>query len=140
MPTFKNPTESGISYEAGGKIYNFPAGKNTGINIWIPYKELGLELIDENYPPVKSKVLLSGTFKFGAGTERKMNITHCDKYRIKIAVKKGTLMLYFGNSTLGAEITEDYETSLEWSCAPYLKLKGVEAGTEAKIYAEVNEP
>lgn len=139
MPTYKNNSEQLINYETGGKIYSFPANKETGTNICVPYKELGLELIDENYPPVKSKVLISGTFKFSAGMERKINIPHCNKYRIKVSVKSGRLKQYLGSSGIGIELTGDNENVYEWGYAPYIRLLGLETGTEASVYGELVE-
>ena len=137
MPTYKNNSDSAINYSMGGKIYSFPAGKSTGISIWIPYRELGLELEDENYPPVQSKILAGGAFKFGVGTERKINIPHCEKYELKVKVERGRLMRYVGNSPVGEEQTGESRSILSWEYAPYVKFRGLEADTEAKVYAEV---
>ena len=140
MPTYKNNTIQQINYETGGKIYSFPAGKETSTNIYVPYKELGLELIDENYPPLKQKLLLSGRFKFSSGMERKINIAHCEKYRLKVSVKSGRLKMYRGNYGLGLELSGDYDNEQEWGYAPYIRLLGLEDGTEAEVYGEVSEP
>ena len=140
MPTYKNSTGMQINYEAGGKIYNFPAGRETSTNIYVPYKELGLELIDENYPPLKAKLLVSGRFKFSRGMERKINIPHCEKYRLSVSLKEGRLKMYLGSSGLGVELSGDYISEHEWGYAPYVRLIGLEDGTEAEIYGEVSEP
>ena len=139
MPTYRNKTEHIINYEAGGKIYSFPANKETGINIYVPYKELGLELVDEEYPPLKSKILASGKFRFSAGMERKISIPHCGKYSLQLSVSGGKLRLYFGNAHIGKELSGSYESVEEWGYAPYIRLLGLEDGTEAMIYAEVYE-
>ncbi len=140
MPTYKNNTETQINYEAGGKIYNFLPGRETSTTIFVPYKELGLELIDENYPPLKSKILISGTFKFRVGMERRINIPHCEKYRLKVKVKSGLLKLYQGNSGLSMTISDDYDTEQEWGYAPYVKFIGAAEQTEAIIYGETVSP
>ena len=137
MPTFKNCTDKIINYESGGKIYSFLPGRTFGLAEWIPYQELGLELIDENYPKVPSSILISGRFKFSKGLERKFSIPHCESYNLKISVKSGALKLYTSNSTLGVELSGDYVTTLQWSYTPFIRLKGLEAGTEASVHAEI---
>lgn len=137
MPTYRNSTDHVKSYESGGKIYSFPPKRDVAIAECVPYQELGLELVNENYPPVPSKLVVSGRFKFNAGMERKFNIPHSENYGIKIQVKSGALKLYMGSSPVGVEISGAYETVNRWSYAPYVKMKGIEAGTEAKIQIEL---
>ena len=140
MPTYKNRSGQQINYEAGGKIYNFPAGRETRTNIHVPYKELGLELVDEKDPPLKQKLLLSGRFKFSSGMERKMNIPHCEKYRLKVSVKSGRLKMYAGSAELGMELSGEYDKEHEWGYAPYVRFAGLEDGTDAEVYGEVSAP
>ena len=137
MPTFKNNTEQVITKEYNKKIYTFLPHQEFGVREWLPYQEWGLELINENYPPVPTSIIVSGRFKFTKGLERKFSIPNCESYAIKISVKHGMIKLYTGNSSLGVEIAGEYSTSLAWSYAPYIRVKGLEADTEASIHAEI---
>ncbi len=152
MPTFRNGGKRTVFYKGIVQPPNdkpreilvfFDAGKDTAINFWIPYEELGLELVDANNPPVPDTVLLSGTFKFDKGTERKFTIGHCDKYVLDVISKQGKVKVYPGNSAIGAEVSEegklryDYHVVYDWEFAPYLRVVGLEDNTEAVIHAEV---
>ena len=139
MPTFRNDTESAINYELDGKIYNFPAKQDVETSIWLPYQDIGLKLIDEKYPPVQSKILAGGKFKFRAGMERKLQIPHSRRYTLKVQILSGGLTIYAGSSTVGEELTTDSEILFDWAYAPYVRFVGLEAGTEARIYAEACE-
>lgn len=137
MPTFKNNTKQMIIFEANGKNYLVLPNKDLKTYEWIPYQEHGLDLIDENYPPVPSSIVVSGKFKFTNGLERRFNVPHCESYTVKISVKSGKLKLFTGNSTLGVEIGGEYSTSFAWGYVPYFRVKGLEADTEALIHAEI---
>ena len=152
MPTFRNGGKRTVIYKGIIQSPNekpreilvfFDAGKDTAINFWIPYEELGLELVDANNPPVPDTVLLSGTFKFDKGTERKFTLGHCDKYMLDIIIRSGRIKIYHGNSDIGAELSAqkdvsyDYHVINDWEYSPYLRVAGLEDGTEATIHAEV---
>lgn len=136
MPTYRNNTNNPINYAYGKNIYTFPPKKDYPCKFWLPFQELGLELVDADYPPVPSKILISGNFLFSKGTERKFNIEHCEKYRLHVKVSNGTLRLYTGTSRRGVDIQGDYETLLAWEFAPYIRLSGITDGVKASIYAE----
>lgn len=152
MPTFKNNTDKAIIYrgiirppdrEKREVIIIIDAGKEIELNFWIPYDRLGLQLVNENYPPVPDTLLLSGVFKFDAGTERKFTIEPCDMYTVDVILQSGGLKIYAGSSPTGAEIRSDGETpyryrgEYDWEYAPYLRVTGLDDGTEAVIHAEV---
>lgn len=151
MPTFKNTGTRPISYT--GKIRGpdgkdrdsliiFDPNKEVQLEYWVPYQKLGLEVTNENYPAVPSSVLISGTFSFDDGTERKYNIEPCDMYSVDVILQKGKAIIYAGNSATGAEISADgkvpyqYSAVYDWEYAPYLKIVGKAAGTEATVHAE----
>lgn len=119
-----------------GKSYRFPPHKDYAAKFWLPYQELGLDLINADYPPVPEKFFISGEFKFSAGVERKFNIENCDKYSLLISMEAGKIKLYTGNSRSGVEIAGDYSTQLEWRYAPYIRILGLQNGTIAHIRAE----
>ena len=102
----------------------------------MPYQELGLDLVNADFPPVPSKILISGKFQFSKGTERRFNIEHCKKYRLDINVESGTLRFYTGSSHRGVDIEGEYTTELEWEYAPYIRLVGLTEGIKAGIHAE----
>ncbi len=139
MPTFRNDGERAV-------IYNEPDGKNIiifdpGVNVqlvhWIPYKRLGLTLVNETYPPVPDTVLISGEFKFARGMERKFDIGECRKYELEITPYDGILALYAGASRRGKVITKSkYTEILDWQYAPYIRVTG--EGT-ASIQATLKE-
>lgn len=152
MPTFKNNTDKAIMHTCkiqppNGKTQEIiiiaEAGKELMLNFWIPYDRLGLELVSADYPPVPDTVLLSGTFKFDEGTERKYVIEPCDMYTVDVILQSGGLRIYAGSSLSGAEIRSDgevpyrYHAKYDWEYAPYLRVVGIEDGTEATIHAEV---
>lgn len=157
MPTFRNETSQAIMYKGtiqppNGKkqdvLIVIEAGKELGINFWIPHERLGLTLVDENNPPVPNTVFVSGMFKFEEGTERKYSIEPCGMYLVDILVEKGSLKVYAGSSSSGIEMNASYEVpyryraKYDWEYAPYLRVVGLEDGTEALIHAEavrVNE-
>ena len=121
----------------------FDAGEEVALNFWVPYEELGLELVSSDSPAVPNTVLLSGTFSFDEGTERKFPIEHCDKYELYVIVQKGKVKIFTGSSTLGAEVRADlevpfhYNVLYDWEYAPYLQVVGLEDGSEATIHAEI---
>ena len=136
MPTYRNNTNNAISYTSNGKLYTFPPHKDYAAKFWLPYQELGLELINADYPPVPEKFFISGEFKFNYGIERKFNIGICEKYSLLISMEAGKVKLYTGNSRSGVEIAGDYATQLEWQYAPYIRLVGLQNGTIAHVRAE----
>mgnify|MGYP006872975110 FL=1 len=136
MPTFKNNTDSPKYYEAGGKQYYFPPKQEVGVNIWIPYAQLGLELVNAEYPPVHEKLLISGEFNFSNGLKRKFNIVHCEKYKVEIKVLNGSIRLYAGNSRVGVVVSNSYNSVYQWSYAPYLSVLGLVDETSIQMTAE----
>ena len=139
MPTFRNNTDLAISYESKGKLYSFPPHKDYPAKIWVPYQELGLELVNVDWPPVPESILLSGMFTFTDGMERKFNISHCNKYRLKVSVHAGHLKLYVGSSRIATELTREHDFILEWEKAPYIRLEGYPTESQVYIHAEVCE-
>ena len=153
MPTFKNETSRVISHRAiiqspegvpkeSWIIFN--PGEEKQLSFWLPYAKLGLTLTSENYPPVPETILISGTFNFNNGTERKFNIASCDTYVLNIIVQSGKVTVYTGNSNTGVEVRENadvpyhYKAVLDWEYAPFLKVVGKEDNTQATIHAEVD--
>ena len=139
MPTFRNNGNIAINYSHNGKLYSFPPKQNYLCNFWVPYQELGLELVNADYPPVPDSIMLSGTFKFGCEIERKFTFEHCNKYRLKFSVEQGTVKFYAGSSKVGVEINGDYETVLNWERAPFVRVIGVDGINVVRIDAEVVE-
>ena len=153
MPTFKNETTRVISHRAitqspeGVPRENwiiFNPGEEKQLAFWLPYVKLGLTLTSENYPPVPNSILISGSFNFEEGTERKFNIEPCDTYVVNIIVQSGSVLMYPGNSTIGVEVAEStdvpyhYKAVLDWEYAPYLRIVGKENDTLATVHAEVD--
>ncbi len=136
MPTYKNNTNHTINYVYGKNIYTFPPKKEYACNFWVPYEKLGLELVNADYPPVPSKVLVSGTFDFIAGMERKFNIECCRKYKVTLKVFNGSASFYSGNSPNRIEVTDKYVVKLDWSYAPYIRVVGLTDQTRLSIYVE----
>ena len=99
--------------------------------------------MNEDSPAVPNTVLLSGTFSFDEGTERKFPIGHCDRYDLYVIAQHGKIKVYPGNSSIGTEVRSDleypfhYHIVYDWEYAPYIVIKGLEDGTEATIHAEV---
>ena len=137
MPTFRNNTDLTINYESKGKLYSFPPHKDYPATIWVPYQELGLELVNADYPPVPDSILVSGTFRFDYQIERRFNFDHCGKYRLKLSVNEGRVKLYAGNSRVGAEISGDYEATFDWDKAPYIRVVGLDGMSMVRIDAEI---
>ena len=152
MPTFRNGGERTVVYKGIVQPPNeksreilvfFDAGKDTALDFWIPYEELGLELVNADEPPIPNTILLSGTFKFDEGTERKFSLDHCDTYILNVIIQSGKVKVYPGNSAIGAEITINenvpyhYTGIYDWEYAPYLRVVGLEDNTNATIHAEV---
>ena len=139
MPTFRNDGDRAVIYnETDGKnIIIFDPGVNVQLVHWIPYKRLGLTLVNESYPPVPDTVLISGEFKFVKGMERKFDIEECRKYELEITPYEGILALYAGASRRGKVITKTkYSEILDWQYAPYIRVTG--EGT-ASIQATLKE-
>ncbi len=89
MPTFKNNTSRPIIYTGiiqspndypQKQLIIFDPNQEVKLDFWVPYEKLGLTLTNENSPAVPSTVLVSGTFSFGEGTERKYSLEECDTY------------------------------------------------------------
>ena len=139
MPTFRNNTDLAINYEHKGKLYSFPPHKDYPAKIWVPYQELGLELVNADWPPVPEKILVSGLFRFTDGMERKFNFAHCEKYHLNINVHSGHIKLYVGSSRIGVELMRDYDVILDWEQAPFIRLVGYEAESEVYVNTEVSE-
>ena len=81
--------------------------------------------------------MISGTFRFDYQIERRFNIDHCDKYRLKVSVESGRVKLYKGHSKVGLELTGDYEAVLDWDRVPYVRVVGIDGTSMVKIDAEV---
>ena len=124
MPTFRNNTDLAINYEHKGKLYSFPPHKDYPAKIWVPYQELGLELVNADYPPVPESILVSGIFIFTDGMERKFNISHCSKYHLQIRVYAGHIKLYAGSSRISTELTREHDFVFDWEKVPYFRLEG----------------
>ncbi len=127
MPTFRNDGDRAVIYnETDGKnIIIFDSGVNVQLVHWIPYRRLGLTLVNETYPPVPDTVLISGEFKFSRGMERKFDIGECRKYELEITPDDGILALYVGASRRGKIISKSkYTEILDWQYAPYIRVTG----------------
>ena len=73
MPTFKNNTTRYIDHNAmlqdpnGEKskiLVRFAPGEERALPFWLPYQQLGLTLVNADYPAVPNTILISGTFNF----------------------------------------------------------------------------
>ena len=152
MPTFKNNGENRIVYKGIIQQPNekkqevlvfFDAGEEVALSFWVPYEELGLELVSADSPAVPNTILLSGTFSFDEGTERKFPIEHCDKYMLYVIMQSGARKRYPGSSKVGAEVRGDvkhpfhYKIVYDWEYAPFLRVIGLEDNTEITIHGEI---
>lgn len=115
MPTFKNNTSRYIDHEAliqnpTGEpkkiLVRFQPDETRELPFWLPYQKLGLTLISADFPPVPNTILISGTFNFNNGTERKFDIEPCDTFIVNVIVQKGKVMMYTGNANIG--VTANY--------------------------------
>ena len=139
MPTFKNETDKPIQYFMDGKIVIFDHGKETALDFWVPYSQLGLTLVDAEYPPVPDSVLISGKFKFRKGMKRIFDINPCNAYSLHLEVREGEVMIYPGTSKNGITVSGSYTTTLNWSKAPFIRAEGLADDTVVEIQAvEVN--
>lgn len=152
MPTFKNNGDRTVVYKGIIQQPNeksrevlifFDAGKEVKLSFWVPYEQLGLELVSADNPSMPDTVLLSGTFSFDKGTERKFTLGHCDKYMLDVIMQRGSVKVYHGSSSIGTELSAEtnipfyYHVINDWEYAPYLRVVGLEDGAEASIHAEV---
>ena len=135
MPTFKNETDKPIQYFMDGKIIIFDPGKETALDFWVPYSQLGLTLVDAEYPPVPDSVLISGTFKFAKGMKRIFNISPCNAYALHMDVKSGGVMVYLGTSKNGVSVDGSYTVTLNWPKVPFIRVEGLADATVAEIQA-----
>ena len=153
MPTYRNDSSRVVMYKgvirrADGRTQEqlviVDPGKEIAVEYWIPYEKLGLMLVKENEPPVPSTVLLSGTFMFDEGTERKYPIEPCDAYVLNVIVQRGKVKVYPGNTAIGVELSSELEVPYhyrgfyDWEYAPYLRVVGLEDDTAVTINAEVS--
>ena len=152
MPTFKNETTHYIDYEAFVQdisgdtrkiLIRFEPKEERGLPFWLPYQKLGLTLVNSDYPAVPSKILVSGTFKFTAGSERRFNIEPCSRYVVNIIVQKGKIKFYAGSSSVAQEVAEEanvpyrYRSVFGWENAPYIRLICDENEAEVALSVEV---
>ena len=137
MPTYRNNSDIAITYNTKGGQYSFPPHKNYEATVWVPYQELGLELVNPDYPPVPESILLSGKFTFEKGLERKFSVKHCEKYRLKMSVSTGRVKLYMGSSKMGIDVSGDYECDLDWGRAPFVRVVGLDPASDVRVHAEV---
>lgn len=152
MPTFRNETKRYIDHVAFLQapagvpervLVRFAPGEEKELPFWVPYAVLGLTLVDPDYPVVPDTVLVSGTFEFQPGIERRFNIEPCDTYTVSIIVQKGRIFVYPGSSKVPVEVVQEeevpfhYKAVYDWEHAPYLRIVG---GEEARVtvHAEVN--
>ena len=153
MPTFKNETRRYIDHECWLQtpttepkrvLVRFAPGEERSLPFWLPHVKLGLTLVDPNYPVVPNTVLLSGTFSFEPGMERKFNLEACDTYVINVVVQRGRVTVFPGSSTLGVEVVQNdevpfhYRAVMDWEYSPYLRVVGLESGTRATIHVEID--
>lgn len=151
MPTFRNDTESYIDFNdyvvrRGRRelvIVRFAPGEERKLDYWLPYLKKGLTLVDADNPPVPDTILISSTYSFTQGMERKFNIEPCDRYIVNIIVQKGTIKFYIGNSANYQEVSEEanvpfrYRTVLEWELAPFIRLVCDDGEAEVTLNVEV---
>ena len=149
MPTFRNDTDKYIDFDdfiirnerREHVIVRFKPGEERKLDYWLPYLQKGLTLVDADNPPVGETILISSTYDFTTGLERKFNIPPCDRYVVNIIVQEGTIKFFIGASSNYQEVSEEadvpyrYRTVLEWEVAPYIRLK-CDSGT-AKVTLNV---
>lgn len=153
MPTFRNDTERYIDHWCSvttpigthdNILIRFAPNEERELTFWLPWKKLGLTLSDPHFPPVPDTILISGTFEFDDGTERKFDVKQCDAYILNVIVQKGRVKLYTGSSPTGVEIRQDadvpyhYRAVLDWEYAPFIVIEGLESGSEATVHAEID--
>lgn len=136
MPTFKNTTNKPIEYITAGKdILIIDPNEIKELEYWIPYQQLGLELLNESYPPVPNEILLNGTFKFMAGMTRKFDIEPCTKYALSIKNKGASILLYLGGSKSAIEITDEYSDIFSWEYAPFIRVQAPSGDSYVQIFS-----
>lgn len=135
MPTFKNETNKPIQHFMDGKIVIFDPNKETALDFWVPYSQLGLTLVSAEYPPVPESVLISGKFKFSKGMKRIFEINSCNAYSLHLEVREGEAMLYLGTSKNGIAVSGSYTTTLNWSRVPFIRAEGLADNTTVEIQA-----
>lgn len=153
MPTFKNETPRYIDHWAMLQtptgcpervLIRFAPGEERALAFWVPYVALGLTVVDPDYPVVPNTILVSGTFDFAPGMERRFTIEPCDTYDANVIVQKGRVIVYPGSSTTGVEVNQNAEVPFhfkavfDWEYAPYLRVVGLEPETRATVHAEVD--
>ena len=136
MPTFKNTTNKPIEYITAEKnILIIDPNEIKELEYWIPYQQLGLELLNESYPPVPSEILLNGTFKFMAGMTRKYDIEPCEKYVLSMSIKGTPVLLYLGGSKNAIHITDEYSDIFTWEYAPFIRVQAPSGDSYIQISA-----
>jgi hypothetical protein len=151
MPTFKNNTNRlveytawvrGVSFEPRKLLVSFPAGEEKALSFWVPHVQLGLSLVDANFPPVPNEILANGTFPLTAEATRTFQIAPCDRYSVDLIAQSGRFALFLGSGSLGVEVSATHPTAfryagvLDWEHAPHISVVGVEDG-EFTLSAEV---
>ena len=151
MPTFRNDTEYYIDFDdfiirnerREHVIVRFKPGEERKLDYWLPYVQAGLTLVDANNPPVPETILISSTYDFTEGLERRFNIPPCDRYIVNIIVQSGAIKFFTGASANYQEVSEDadvpfrYRTVLEWEAAPYIRLLCDKGEAKVTLNAEV---
>ena len=123
MPTFRNNTNKPIAYETNGKdLLIIDPNEIKELEYWIPYQQLGLELLSESYPPVPNQVLINGTFKFMGGMSRKFEIEPCQKYALRVKVDGEAVTLALGGSQQAFHVKDEYTDVFSWEYVPYIKI------------------
>ena len=136
MPTFKNNTNKPIVYETNGKdILIIDPNEIKEIEYWIPYQQLGLELLSASYPPVPNQILINGTFKFMGGMSRKFENEPCEKYALCVEVYGEAVTLTLGGSQNAFQVKAEYKDVFSWEYVPYITIHSPSGVSTVTVYA-----
>lgn len=117
MPKYQNNTRHDISWEE----YNIPAGTELAINVYLPYKELGLKKVSDE-PKVITPVLFSAIV-----TDEVVDVPYSSSYVLSILPEDGEAKIFLGEDTEYPIIIKSgmsYNTHLNWIYASTIKVEG----------------
>ena len=154
MPTYRNMTGRPVSfnnlkiYEDGGDvrrmIVTFAPLEEKALHFALPrYAEKGLELVDEDFPPLYGPIIFDNTLDYPEGVSREFAIRPCDRYFVQVIVQTGKVRMKFGRNgtpvVLDASLpvrTKFWE-NVDWESAPLLIIEGVEGGGNCTLHVNV---
>lgn len=117
MPKYQNNTKRDISWEE----YNIPAGTELEINVYLPYKQLGLKKVSDE-PKVVTPILFSGVV-----TDEVIDVPYSSSYVLSVLHEDGDVKVYLGEDTEYPIILKSgmkYNSHLNWVYASTIKVEG----------------